>query len=343
MFLGRSGSESGGEICAKTEVQGEMLYNRLVKRHRHLKKWARRIGAEAYRLYDRDIPEIPLVIDLYGDAISGALYKRPYEKDENQESLWLSVMKRAVSNALEIPADHVFLKQRERQRGNAQYSRLGRKGFFRDVREGGLLFRVNLSDYLDTGLFLDARPRRALLRSEVQGKKILNLFCYTASFSVYAARGGAGQVDSVDMSRAYLEWAALNFALNGMEGQLCEGLERLPGKSFSLIRSDALSFLKRAAAQKSAWDLIILDPPSFSNSKKTPVALDIRRDHRELINRCLDLLRPGAKLWFSANAKGFRIDPGDFPDLSIRDLSEKTVDEDFRGKRKSVFYEINPL
>jgi 23S rRNA G2069 N7-methylase RlmK/C1962 C5-methylase RlmI len=336
-----SGPESGGAIGGKTEAQAEMLYNRLVKRHRHLKKWARRIDAEAYRLYHRDIPEIPLVIDLYGDAVSGALYKRPYEKDETQESLWLSAMEKAVSQALEIPADRIFLKRRERQRGKAQYTKQGKKGFFRDIREGGLTFRVNLSDYLDTGLFLDARPRRTLLRSQAQGKRILNLFCYTASFSVYAAAGGADQVDSVDMSRAYLEWATINFALNGMEGHLSAGLGRQPGKPRSLIRSDALSFLKQAAAQKTAWDLIILDPPSFSNSKKMTTPLDIRRDHRELINRSLEILKPGAKLWFSANAKGFRLDPRDFSGLHLRDLSQETVDEDFKGKKTPVFYEIN--
>jgi 23S rRNA G2069 N7-methylase RlmK/C1962 C5-methylase RlmI len=330
---------------AKTASQTEMLFNRLRKRRRHLKKWAARSGTDVYRLYDRDIPEIPLVLDCYGDAVSGALYERPYEKDEAEEDIWLSAMKTAVSAALEIPLSHVFLKQRRRwrcrERGNAQYDRLDRRRFIRDVREGALVFRVNLSDYLDTGLFPDRRRMRALSASEAANKRVLNLFCYTASFSVCAAAAGAASVDSVDLSNTYLDWAADNFTLNGLISERLDpgALPHLrrsarPGSPrHTLVRADVRSFLAGAAADGLSWDMIILDPPAFSNSKKMDAALDLRRDHRELIAQCLARLSPGGKLWFSANPRNFRLDAADFPGVTIRDMGPAIADEDFRGKK----------
>lgn len=321
----------------KTGAQAELLFNRLRKRHKHLKKWARRAETDAYRLYDKDIPEIPLVLDLYGNAVSGALYNRPYEKDENEEALWLLAMAGAVSKALEIPKEHIFLKRRRklkwRREGGVQYSRLGNEHFYRDVHERDLLFRVNLSDYLDTGLFPDARKRRALIQQEGAGKKVLNLFAYTSTLSLCAAKGGALEVDSVDLSNTYLEWGKVNFALN----KLSPGENNAPWR---FIRADVLVFLKEAAAKRQKWDIIILDPPSFSNSKKMKETLDIRRDYGELIRLCLRLLLPGGKLFFSTNARGFHPDQSDFPRRPIRDLSPALVDEDFRGKRTSSTWEI---
>jgi 23S rRNA G2069 N7-methylase RlmK/C1962 C5-methylase RlmI len=331
---------------AKTLAQAQLLYNRLVKRYRHLKKWARRIGTDAYRLYDRDIPEIPLVLDFLDNAVSGALYKRPYEKDEEEEKFWLSSMAGAISLALNIPRDSLFLKQRQRQHGAAQYEKLGQSNVWREVNEGGLRFRVNLSDYLDTGLFLDARKKRALLRDEANGKTVLNLFAYTCSVSVYAASGGAREVDSVDLSNTYLEWGAVNFALNGFTAEKTEAsaLSAKPDSTESdvctarLIRTDVLSFLKQAAREKLFWDIIILDPPSFSNSKSMQSDLDIRRDYYEIISRCLFLLSPGGTLWFSSNAKGFNLDAGEFSDFKIRDMTDKVIDEDFKGRKVPVCY-----
>jgi 23S rRNA G2069 N7-methylase RlmK/C1962 C5-methylase RlmI len=331
-----------GEI--KTGLQAEMFENRLRKRRRHLKKWARRIGADAYRLYDRDIPEIPLVLDLYGDAVAGALYKRPYEKDEAEEDRWLGSMAGAVSRGLGIPESLIFLKRRERQRGKAQYGRMVSRNITRDVHEGGLLFRVNLSDYLDTGLFLDRRNMRALVRAGSAGKRVLNLFCYTASFSVYAAAGGAAAVDSVDMSNTYLDWAGINFGLNGYRAEIMAGPaffasgRKLP--PCRLIRSEASRFLNDAAAAGLSWDTIILDPPTFSNSKKMSAPLDIRRDYRPLISRCLALLRPGGTLWFSANARSFRLAPEDFPGVDLEDLRDRMEDEDFREKKAPPCYTL---
>jgi 23S rRNA G2069 N7-methylase RlmK/C1962 C5-methylase RlmI len=328
----------------KTAAQAAMLGNRLKKRHRHLRKWARRSGTTAYRLYDRDIPEIPLVLDLYGDAngdaIAGALYERPYETGEAEAGRWLAAMEEAISRALDIPSDSIFLKERARQRGKAQYEKIRSRHEARDVMEGGLRFRVNLSDYLDTGLFLDHRKTRSLVRELSPGKRVLNLFCYTASFSVYAAAGGARSVDSVDLSNTYLDWAKTNFALNNLEalpvspGVLCAGTAPLP--PCRLIRGDVLRFL--GAASSLRWDLIILDPPAFSNSKKMAGALDLKRDHRSLIDRCLALLSPGGRLIFSANAKGLALNPEDFPGTPLEDMREALRDEDFVGKRIPAVY-----
>jgi 23S rRNA G2069 N7-methylase RlmK/C1962 C5-methylase RlmI len=332
----------------KTAAQAAMLGNRLKKRRRHLRNWARRVGAGAYRLYDRDIPEIPLVLDLYenaeASAIAGALYERPYEKDEAEENRWLAAMGEAISGALEIKGDSIFLKERARQRGKAQYERIRSRSEAMDIMEGGLRFRVNLSDYLDTGLFLDHRKTRGLVRELSPGKRVLNLFCYTASFSVYAAAGGAQSVDSVDLSNTYLDWAKTNFALNRLEalpvspGDLWGGKAPLP--PFRLIRADALRFIKAAASLR--WDLIILDPPAFSNSKKMAGALDLKRDHRSLIAQCLRLLAPSGRLIFSANVKKFSLNPGDFPGTALEDLGETIRDEDFAGKRLPSVYSLAP-
>jgi 23S rRNA G2069 N7-methylase RlmK/C1962 C5-methylase RlmI len=336
----------------KTTAQAEMLGNRLKKRHRHLRRWARRVGAGAYRLYDRDIPEIPLVLDLYGNAessatagaIAGALYERPYEKAGGEEARWLAAMTEAISGALGIHRDSIFLKERSRQRGRAQYEKIRSRGEAQDIMEGGLRFRVNLSDYLDTGLFPEHRKTRGLVRDLSAGKRVLNLFCYTASFSVYAAAGGAQSVDSVDLSNTYLNWAQTNFALNSLEAlpvspaALCNGTA-LP--SCRLIRADVLRFLETAASLR--WDLIILDPPAFSNSKNMARTLDLKRDHRGLIARCLRLLSPAGRLIFSANVKGFALDPEDFPETAVEDMRETIRDEDFAGRRLPAVYSFTVM
>ena len=328
----------------KTAGQSELLFNRLTKRYRHLKKWARRTGTNAFRLYDRDIPEIPLVLDLYDDAVSGAVYKRymGFQPGENgdetvQDEIWPRAMKNAVAKALEIQESRIFLKERQRMRnrqetGN-QYNKINNRSFYRDVIEGDLKFRVNLSDYLDTGLFLDARKKRAFIRLEAAGKRVLNLFAYTCSLSLAAAIGGAKQVDSVDLSNTYLEWGKVNFALNALP---------LSDK-FPLIKSDVIHFVNQAMLRKSRWDIIILDPPSFSNSKKMQEALDIRRDYRDLIGKSLTLLSPAGTLYFSTNAKGFHFQNEDFPNFIIKDIRSSLVDEDFKGKRIPSCYEFSKV
>ena len=327
--------KTAGQANSAAMYQAELLYNRLLKRHRHLKKWARRTGTNAFRLYDRDIPEIPLVLDLYGDAVSLSLYKRPYEKEAHEEETWLLAMRAAASRALNITENLIFLRERRQMRGKQesgiQYGKMPGQNIYRDVTEGGLSFRVNLSDYLDTGLFLDARKKRALIRDEAAGKSVLNLFAYTCSLSAAAAKGGAHSVDSVDISNTYLDWGKINFALNGLGRN----------DSYSFIRSDVFQFIKQAAGKSPRWDIIILDPPSFSNSKKMTGVLDIKRDHRELIHSCLLMLKPAGTLWFSSNAKGFKLEAEDFPGFAVKDMGPNLWDEDFKGKRMPLCIKIS--
>jgi 23S rRNA G2069 N7-methylase RlmK/C1962 C5-methylase RlmI len=316
----------------KTINQAQMFSNRLQKRFAHLKKWAARTGAGVFRLYDRDIPEIPLVLDFYGNprdaALAGALYKRPYDKDENEEALWLAAMKHSAAHALQIDEQNIFIKYRQRQRGKNQYEKLSDSGFVRVISEGGLSFKVNLSDYLDCGLFPDRRLLRAMIKNEAAGKKVLNLFSYTAAFSVYAASGGAESTDSVDLSNTYLAWAEENFSLNGYAARPVSHIDQ--NVKHRLIHADVLDFLHRV--QKTRWDIIILDPPAFSNSKKMKTNIDLNRDKTELIARCLDLLAPGGKIFFSINAK-VKADELRFP--NVVDLGGKMVDEDFKGRKTS--------
>jgi 23S rRNA G2069 N7-methylase RlmK/C1962 C5-methylase RlmI len=336
----------------RTAAQAEMLANRLRKRFRHLAKWAKRSGTGAFRLYDRDIPEIPLTLDFYTGAgnspeaaLTGALYQRPYEKEEAEEERWLAAMRTAASEALSIDPQNIFLKRRLRQTGAAQYGKFGERHVIREVREGGLIFKINLSDYLDTGLFLDRRLARNMIRRASAGRRLLNLFCYTGSYSVYAADGGAVSTDSVDLSNTYLAWAGDNFSRNGFTaepGQRGNFSADTPGAAaHRLIRADAIAFLDHAAAAARRWDLIILDPPAFSNSKKMAATLDLRRDYVKLICRCLALLDAGGSLWFSANVRHFGVKAEEleaaliprFPDVRVMDLGNKTVDEDFKGRK----------
>jgi 23S rRNA G2069 N7-methylase RlmK/C1962 C5-methylase RlmI len=334
----------------QTGAQAQMLENRLRKRYRHLKKWAKRTGTGAFRLYDRDIPEIPLLLDLYipdgeGDAaVAGAVFKRPYEKDAAEESRWLAAMKAAVSQALAVDTKNIFIKTRERQRFLSQYEKIAARRVTRIVSEGRLKFRLNLSDYLDSGLFLDRRVMRNMARSEAAGKSVLNLFSYTGSFSVYAAHGRAAATDSVDLSNTYLAWAAENFALNGIETETVSMENFFAGKyrlAHRLVRADVLVFLEQAAAARKVWDMIILDPPAFSNSKKMNGVLDLRRDHIELVARCLDLLAPGGAIWFSINMRRFNVKASALQEalaarsgsVTVTDIANKTVDEDFKGRK----------
>jgi len=339
----------------KTTEQSQMLVNRLQKRFRHLKKWAQRKNIGAFRLYDRDIPEIPLVLDFYGSvslvgeaAISGALYKRPYEKDEEEETQWLSAMKNAASAALGMPLERIFLKQRQKQKGMSQYEKTADVRFEKIVGEGDIVFKVNLSDYLDTGLFPDRRLLRVMVRGEVKEKKVLNLFSYTGSFSVYAAAGGAASTDSVDLSNTYLNWARENFSLNGFSAQVLQIWDFFSNKeknnTNNLVRADVLDFLEKAAISKKRWDIIILDPPSFSNSKKMTGDFDLQRDFYDLTRKCINLLAPDGKLFLSVNQKQFKINAAEMEEklkLHVTDLQKRITDEDFHGKKIPQSFLIN--
>jgi 23S rRNA (cytosine1962-C5)-methyltransferase len=313
-------------MTEKDGREAEYLRNRLAKNDRILRRWARRESVFAYRLYDRDIPEIPLAIDRYLDSrgelsLVMALYERPYEKEEAAEAEWLGLMAGAAGEALGVPPERIFAKTRRKMRGDAQYERLGSARAERVVLEGGLSFIVNLSDYLDSGLFLDHRPLRARVRGEAAGKRVLNLFCYTGSFSVYAASGGAASVSSVDLSNTYLAWAGRNLAANGFSG---------PG--YPLIRAEARAFLAEARRKGLSWELIVLDPPTFSNSKASELDFDVNRDWPELLGQALDVLAPDGLLYFSTNSRRLRWQP-ELVHAHAEELGESSVPPDFRDKK----------
>jgi 23S rRNA G2069 N7-methylase RlmK/C1962 C5-methylase RlmI len=291
----------------------DMFANRVRKNARHLGKWARREGVTCWRVYDRDIPEVPITVDTY----EGALVVNDY-RHEAASDAWLDDMVAAAREALE--ATDVFVKQRERlvgRRDGHQYERLVDQGAWRTVQEGGHAFRVNLSDYVDTGLFLDHRITRARVAAE-QATTMLNLFGYTGSFSVYAAAAGM-QTTTVDMSRTYLDWAGDNLALNRLHGEL--------------VQSDVREFLARARHDRRRWDLIVVDPPTFSNSKRMDYTWDVQRDHAALLGDVLELCSDGGVVWFSTNRRRFKLELAAWGALEIADLTHATIPPDFRDAK----------
>jgi len=301
--------------------QARMFANRVGKNFRHFSRWARRLGIECFRVYDRDIPELPLVLDIYGDRAHLQEYSRISIDGPGQRE-WRKAMHAAAAEATGIPLDRVALKERHGQSPDAQYRKVDSRAEDFTVIEGGHRFIVNLTDYLDTGLFLDHRQTRALAGQLAAGRRFLNLFCYTGSFSVYAAAGGARESVSVDLSKTYLEWAGRNFQLNGMD------LSR-----HRLEHADVRRFLEDEARAKQRYDLIALDPPSFSNSKRMQGVLDVQRDHVDLIRACVALLSPAGEMLFSTNLRSFRLDAEALSDLNMADISADTVPPDFRNKK----------
>jgi len=318
----------------KDKRQAEYFGNRIRKNEKRLRRWARSEGVGALRLYDRDIPEVPLALDRYGEGAESslvmALYERPYEKDEADEDAWLGLMAAEAASALGVVPSRVFVKTRRRQRGLDQYERRDGGSVELWVREGGLSFLVNLSDYLDTGLFLDHRPTRAMVRAEAAGKDALNLFAYTGSFSAYAASGGASSVTSVDLSNTYLAWARRNLERNGFSGP-----------SYSFVRSDVQSFLAEAAAGKRRWGLIVADPPTFSNSKMASGDFDVNRDWPALLAACAAVLEPSGTLYFSTNSRRLRWD-GALAPLPWEDISEASIPPDFRDRKAHRCWRLGP-
>ncbi|GGP28034.1 class I SAM-dependent methyltransferase [Silvimonas amylolytica] len=294
--------------------------NRLAKNFKRLSKWARREDLTCYRLYDRDVPEFPVIVDWYDGHVQLQEYDTGWVQTEGAHEEWLSDIWYATADALGIDEDLVAIKTRARQRGTTQYEKNDAEGEQFVVTERGLKFLVNLDAYLDTGLFLDHRNTRQRVREEAAGKRVLNLFCYTGSFSVYAAAGGAKSTTSVDLSNTYLDWTARNMALNGFDGP-----------QHRRVRTDVLQYLEETLDGGWLYDLIILDPPSFSNSKKMQGVLDVQRDHRWMVESCLDMLHPGGVLYFSNNLRSFKMDEALVP--LCQDISEQSVPEDFRNKR----------
>ncbi|MFA5941525.1 MAG: bifunctional 23S rRNA (guanine(2069)-N(7))-methyltransferase RlmK/23S rRNA (guanine(2445)-N(2))-methyltransferase RlmL [Sinimarinibacterium sp.] len=331
------GIREAGPDAAAVPTGGEDFANRLQKNAKHLAKWARRSEVSNYRVYDADLPDYALAVDLYATPDLHA-HVQEYAPPKTIEPAKAEQRLRAglaqLQAVLEIPAARIHYKLRRSQKGDAQYTRQAETGNFHTVVEHGCKLQVNFDDYLDTGLFLDHRPVRLRIQREAAGKRFLNLFCYTGAATVHAAIGGARQTLSIDLSNTYLEWAQRNLLLNDMHSRMyerppAEG-ERLAPHAF--VRSDCRQWLADEVrmTRKMQFDLIFLDPPTFSNSKKMDGTLDIQRDHTELIRHCLQLLVPGGVLYFSTNRRGFKLDPALAEIAQIDDITAQTLDEDFK-------------
>ena len=379
----------------KNEYQAELFTNRLRKRYKELRKWARKNRISCYRLYDRDIPEVPVSLDLYEflpDEIDSPveaarfmsdqnsrlsandttvetgikertyavlyLYERPYEKDEAEEEAWLDLMAKSAAEVLGIPEEHIVKKSRGHKSHKSTGSLSPSKGQYQarhaelvsasvqgTIQEQGQLFRVDLTTYLDTGLFFDHRSLRSTVRDTCSKKRVLNLFCYTSSFSVYAAQGNASFVESVDLSNTYLDWSKDNMKLNGFSDK----------NRYIYTKADCMRFLQEKAVAAKAgnlkedelYDLIILDPPTFSNSKSTTDVLDINRDWPQLVKDCLNILSPQGTLYFSTNSERLKFDIQKIPsktaagkEFTCKDITAQTIPLDFEGKKPHKVWEF---
>lgn len=323
-----------------------MFENRLRKNVRHLRRWAAREDVHCHRLYDADLPEYAAALDLYEDWVHLQEYAPPTSVDPVRARRRLREMVAAVPHVLGIPPSHVVVKLRRQQRGNRQYEKLKHEARFIEVREGGLSFLVNLTDYLDTGLFLDHRITRSMIRDLAKGRRFLNLFGYTGSATVYAAAGGASTTTTVDLSLTYLDWARRNLELNG-----------LLTARHSFVRADCLEWLERAARGRGSlaanearrplepeYDLIFLDAPTFSNSKAMASDLDIQRDHPRLIRLAARLLSENGVLLFSTNYRRFKLEPTLLDEVAVEDITKQTIPPDFaRNPRIHQCFRITRL
>ena len=303
--------------------------NRLGKNAKHYLKWARRHNIEAWRLYDRDIPQFPFAIDVYGGQIHLQEYDTGWLMQPEEYETWLSEVLEAVAFITGFAPADIHLKRRERQKGTQQYEKTGKAGADFIVHEHGRRFWVNLEKYLDTGLFLDHRNTRQRVGEMAAGKRFLNLFAYTGSFSVYAATGGAAASETVDLSNTYLDWARRNFELNGIDEA-----------RHQIVRADVFQYLQAAAQAGKPFDLIVMDPPSFSNSRKMLDILDIQRDHMRLIDGAMALLASDGLLFFSNNLRSFALDEAVAQKYAVKEISKQSVPEDFRNKKIHQCWEI---
>ena len=338
------------ETGAIAVMGGEDFANRLRKNLKHLEKWAKREGVNNYRLYDADLPDYNIAVDVYQTDdlhVHVQEYAAPKTVDPFKAEKRLREALSQLQTILELPSARIHYKIRRAQKGTAQYQKQNEQDDFLKVEEHGCRLWVNFEDYLDTGLFLDHRPIRHRIQQEAMGKRFLNLFCYTASASVHAAVGGAAQTISVDLSNTYLGWAERNFQLNHLPVNLPvaphlrkyeEPKRASPwGKRGSedknkLVRADCLQWLREQSSFPNPvrYDLILCDPPTFSNSKKMEDTLDTQRDHVELITLCTKLLSPGGKLYFSTNKRGFKLDNEALVAFKIKDITAQTLGEDFK-------------
>ncbi len=365
-------------MADKTEYQAQLFKNRLSKKYRELRKWARKNRISCYRVYDKDIPEIPVAVDFYeflpADVCSTIdcarfmgeqnqrianndpliekecaerryvvlfLYERPYEKDLSEERNWLMAMKMECAKVFSVLETHIIVKERKRQKGENQYEKTTGNAVIKGVvQEQGQLFNVDLTTYLDSFLFFDHRPLRSIVRDNSSGKRVLNLFCYTGSFSVYAASGNASFIESVDLSNTYLNVAKDNMALNGF----CDSSRYVYNKGdvFAILdeKIKKLNNSSESEREKLLFDIIVLDPPTFSNSKMSDNMLDINRQWPILVNKCVSLLAKKGVLYFSTNSRRLSFDESYVVKainggmaVFCEDITSKTIPEDFKNTK----------
>jgi len=295
----------------------QTIQNRIEKNYKHRSKWARREGLEAYRIYEKDIPEFPFIVDMYKDF--AVIFEKRDEEIDAEKFDHFNFIISAVKNVLNIGEEKIIIKSRFRQKGSTQYEKLEERNEFFPVKEYQAEFLVNLYDYLDTGLFLDHRPMRQVIFKESKDKKVLNLFSYTGSVSVMAALGGAKHVTSVDLSQTYMDWSKKNFEQN-----------KISFKEHNFIVQSALEYLEKSQAK---FDLIFLDPPTFSNSKKMTDDFEVEKDQEFLVKNCLRLLSDNGVLYFSNNKRKFKLSPALNEYATVIDITEKTIPLDFRDQK----------
>mgnify|MGYP005846859649 CR=1 FL=1 len=310
-----------GEVRSRISnpERARMLANRLKKNLKTLGQWARKQDIECYRLYDADMPEFALAIDVYGDHVHVQEYAAPKSVDEKSAQERLEEAMSVIPEVLDVPADRVICKHRQRQSGTRQYEKQDASGEFKVVSELGSRVKVNLRDYLDTGLFLDHRPVRRWIRDHARNKRFLNLFCYTGAATVQAVAGGASRSLSLDMSNTYVDWARDNLALNGADPE-----------KHRVEQADCVKWLTTKPTAEQRFDLIFMDPPTFSNSARMRGVLDVQRDHGMLIHQAMARLTGDGLLIFSTNFRRFKLDE-DLSELyEVRDVTASTLDRDFQ-------------
>ncbi len=303
-----------------------MFANRLRKNIKKLKSWVKKNDVHCYRIYDADLPEYALAIDIYeGEKrwVHVQEYEAPKTIDEQKSIQRLRDALAVMPEVFDVPQKQLSLKIRRRQKGSTQYEKQGTDGGFHEISEGNARFLVNFKDYLDTGLFLDHRPIRQWISENANGKQFLNLFAYTGTVTVHAALGGATTSTTVDMSKTYLDWAKNNFELN-----------KLNLEKHQLVRANCMEWLDTAIQEQKKYELIFIDPPTFSNSKRMDNVFDIQRDHVELINKASKLLSKKGSLIFSTNFRKFKLDEAALPSLTVQNISKQTLPKDFERNPK---------
>jgi 23S rRNA G2069 N7-methylase RlmK/C1962 C5-methylase RlmI len=303
------------------------LYNRIQKNKKLLKTFLAQNNITCYRIYDWDMPEYPLCIDVYENKIHCSIYKTRNHLLEDEMKQWQELCIQTMLESFEICAEDIYIKSRERKKESGQYEKVNENKEKYEIQENGIHFWVNLSDYVDTGLFLDHRNTRQMVRALSKGKHVLNLFAYTGSFSVYAAMGGAFTTTTVDLSNTYLNWAKENFKLN-----------KISLSKHQFIKTDVKEWIKQTPSK--LYDIIVLDPPTVSKSKMSSSKFDVQTDHVELINNTLHHLQIGGILFFSNNFRDFTLEAEKIEASNIENITHLSIPHDFRNKKIHACWKI---